>query len=169
MIVLAMCLAAAGGVLGCSGTTLLNPDFLSALGFGGAAANIPGDAPSLLVEVENRTDRVVETLVSWRDGDSNVHARSIRLTAGTRRGEALICPIEEVTLGDVSALSRTGAIVRLGNGTNQDAFIEVEPFGILLQDGVNYDCGDAVTFAVVNSGETASGYQIFAFIQRAPQ
>ena len=45
--------------------------------------------------------------------------------------------------------------------------IEVEPFGVLLRNGANYDCGDGVTFAVTNSGATLSGYQVFAFIERA--
>jgi hypothetical protein len=48
-----------------------------------------------------------------------------------------------------------------------DPYIDVEPFGIVLQEGLNYECGDAITFSVQRSTETLSGYQIFAYIRSA--
>jgi hypothetical protein len=72
-----------------------------------------------------------------------------------------------MTLGDVGNLDATGAIVRLGGGTADDPYIEVEPFGVLLQEGINYDCGDVITFTILPSSATLSGYQSFAFIRRS--
>jgi hypothetical protein len=166
--------AAIGGLLvcialvGCSDlNNLLNEEFLSALGANSRAANVPGDAPALLVALENRTARTVEMRLTWRDEDNRVHERLRTLPPGTDIAEAVICPVEELTLGDVGDLTQPGAFVRLGNGGSNDPFIEVEAFGFMLVEGANYNCGDAVTFAVQASSATLSGYQIFAFIRRA--
>ena len=95
-------------------------------------------------------------------------AASLPGSAPASTGRAVNCPVTEITLGDIADLSQTGALVRLGDGTPDDPFVEVEPFGILFKVGANYDCGDSVTFAVVPSAQTASGYQTIAFVQRAP-
>lgn len=146
---------------------IVNPDFISSLGGGDSAASIPGEAPALLVTVENRTRRTAEALLSYRDPNDQVKQATYNLIPGSNIATALVCPIDEVTLGDVSDLRKTGAIIRLGNGGSNDAFIEVEPFGVLLQDQANYNCGDSITFAIVESSATRSGYQVFAFIQRS--
>ncbi len=153
---------------GCAAvTSFLNPDFLTAAGLVDEAAGIPGEAPAILVEVENRTGRTVEVLLTWRDADGEVETLINTLAPGLKLGQALICPIDELTLGDISDLTATGAVVRLGTGAADDPVVEVEPFGVRLQDGANYNCGDVITFAVTTSGATRSGYQIFAFIRRA--
>ena len=108
----------------------------------------------------------MEFRLTWRDGDGQIHERTGILGVGDKYSEALICPIEEMTLGDVGNLNAIGAIVRLWSGTAFDAFIEVEPFGVLLQEEINYDCGDVITFTVLPSSVTLSGYQSFAFIRR---
>ena len=72
-----------------------------------------------------------------------------------------------MTLGDVSNLDAAGAIARLGGGGSADPFVEIEAFGVLLQQGINYDCGDSVTFTILPSSATLSGYQVFAFIRRS--
>lgn len=146
---------------------LFNPAFLQALGGGERVANLPGEAPAIVLEVENGTQRVIEFRLTWRDVESRIQERTRSLGLDEKFSEALICPVEETTLGDVSDLDATGAIVRLGTGTADDPFIEVEPFGVLLQEGINYDCGDSVTFTVLPSSATLSGYQIFAFIRRS--
>ena len=144
----------------------LNPTFFQSLGIGKVAADAPGEAPAIIIEVENGTERVMEFRLTWRDGDGQIHERTGILGVGDKYSEALICPIEEMTLGDVGNLNAIGAIVRLGSGTAFDAFIEVEPFGVLLQEEINYDCGDVITFTVLPSSVTLSGYQSFAFIRR---
>ena len=146
---------------------LFDPTFLQMLQIGERAANLPGEAPAIVLEVENGTDRVVEFRLTWRDAESTIQERTRSLGVGEKYSEALICPVEEMTLGDVSNLDDVGAIVRLGFGTASDPFIEVEPFGVLLQEGINYDCGDSVTFVVQPSGATLSGYRIFAQIRRS--
>jgi len=146
---------------------LFSPGFLQVLGVGERVANLPGEAPAIVLEVENGTDRVIEFRLTWRDGESRIQERTRSLGVDEKYAEALICPIEEMTLGDVSNLDDVGAIVRLGYGTANDPFIEVEPFGVLLQEGINYDCGDSVTFVVLPSNATLSGYQVFAQIRRS--
>ncbi len=145
----------------------LNPTLFQSLGADQGAATIPGEAPAVLLEMENGTSRVVEFRLSWRDNDGQIQERTEILRAGAKFSESLFCPVEEMTLGDVGNLNAVGAIVRLGNGTTDDPFVEVEPFGVLLQEGSNYDCGDGVTFKVLPSAATLSGYQSFAFILRS--
>lgn len=142
--------------------SLFSPTFLQAFGVSQQAASLPGEAPALLVTVENKTSRHVEFLFSWRDSNDEVQSRNGGVDAGQPNGTMLVCPIKEVTLGDIGNLGATGAIVLLGSGTAADAFIEVEPFARLLEEGVHYDCGDEVKFTIEPSTATLSGYQIFA-------
>jgi hypothetical protein len=150
-----------------------DPDFLSSLSLPGAAsqvANLPGDAPALLVAIENRTSLPVRAVLSFRTQNAGVESITYQVESGGRTAQALICPIEAITLGDVSDATAIGADVLLATGgaIAADApIIEVEPFGVIMQNGVNYDCGDAITFAVQTSSATRSGFQIFAYIRRA--
>lgn len=148
-------------------TEFVNPNFLSQIGLGETAATLPGEAPAVIVEVENRAGRIVDARVSWRTPEGTVDVRNLVVPVDSKISEALICPIDEMTLGDVSDPSESGAVVRLGAGTAADPIIFVEPFGVVLKDGVNYSCGDSITFTVMPSNQTLSGYQVFAFIRRA--
>lgn len=154
----------------CAGPTdLLNPSFVEALGITDqSVASLPDDAPAVLVAVENRTDRRVTVTLSYRGANDVTDSFTFRrMLAGSRLARALVCPVSEVTVGDVNNLDTAGAIVRLGDGGGNDPFIEVEPFGVLLKDDVNFNCGDAITFVIQSSTTTRSGYQIVAYIQRA--
>ena len=154
---------------GCSGglSSLLNPEFLSDIGISSRSASLPGAAPALLVRIENRTPRVVDAQLSWRVQSDTVNTLVFTVDPDGSVGEVLLCPVEELTLGDVGDLTALGAAVRLGDEGPNDPFVEVEPFGVLLKDGANYDCGDSITFAVMPSQQTLSGYRINAFIQRS--
>jgi hypothetical protein len=163
-----VCVASYLLLAGCvSPTEILNPELLQTFGVAGQVASLPGDAPALLVEVENKTHRPIEFLLTWRDPEGQIQREFGQLPPDGKTGRVLFCPVPELTLGDVGNLETTGAIVRLGTGGSNDPFIEVESFGVLLQEGVNYDCGDSVTFEVLPSQATLSGYQVFAFIRRA--
>lgn len=158
----------AGLAGGCSGlTSLLNPDFLAAAGYGQRAAGLPGEAPAIVIGVENRTDRVIEARLSWREADDRVNQSTYVVIERNKLANALVCSIPEMTIGDVSDREAIGAAVRLGAGGANDPFIEVEPFGRILQEGIDYECGDVVTFVVLYSAGTRSGYQIIAEIQHA--
>lgn len=156
------------GVAGCAAIPVLNPEFLAAIGLGQTAAALPDEAPALVVGVDNLTNNTIDARISYRERDGRVIQQFYVLGPGEKTADSLICPIPEVTLGDVGDLEAIGAIVRLGGGTPDDAFIEVEPFGVLLQDEANYNCGDQITFQIVPSGSTLSGFQVLAFVQRAP-
>lgn len=167
-LVLGLAAVLALGSQGCGSISgFLNPEFLTALGIGESVATLPGDAPAIVLGVENRTSRTIEAVVSYRVGVDSVSSFVAVVEPGEKTARAVVCPIDAITLGDVNDLSSIGARVRLGNGTPQDPVIEVEPFGVLLRNGANYNCGDGVTFAITNSAATLSGYQVFAFIQRA--
>lgn len=153
-------------------TDALSPTILNATGLGERVASLPGDALAIVVEVENGTDRVIEFRISWRDAQEEAHEQTGVLGAGEKYAEALFCPVKELTLGDISDLDAVGVVVRLGatgglQGGAGGPYLEVEPFGVLLQEGINYDCGDSVTFSVLPSQATLSGYQVFAFIRRS--
>ena len=153
---------------GCtSAVSLFNPDFVQALGLSSRAASLPGEAPSIVLGVRNETSRTVEFLLTWRNGDGDVFQSSPVVGTGQEVLLSEFCPITEITLGDVSNLSATGAVVRLGDGALDDAFIEVEPFGILLQSGIHYDCGDRIVFSVRTSAATLTGFRVFAEVQRS--
>jgi len=162
----------AGSVLavfavGCtSPAAFFNPEFLTSLGLGSSVASIPGDAPAILVEVENRTSKNIEATISWRGDASDIQERQIVIAAQDTYSELVFCPVNTITMGQLSDKQSIGAVIRLGNGGDADAKIDVEPFGRDLLSGTNYDCGDAVSFTVQGSSLTQSGYQIFAFIRR---
>lgn len=165
--------AAASTLVGCSvlgsgPLAALNPDFVQSLGGGTQVANVPGEAPVLLVELENATTQVVDMRLQYRDStDQGIITLIETLQPGDLSGVTLVCPVEELTLGELGNPEGVGAFVRLGSQTTNDPFVSVEPFGVELQDQVNFDCGDVVTFRVQPSASTASGYQVFAFIRRA--
>lgn len=155
-------------LFGCVGITdFFQPEFLEALQGTSHVASLPGDAPALLVEVENGTDRMITAMVSYRASDGNTDSFTTLIEPYEKTAQALICPVAEITLGELNNTSAIGAIVRLGAGGANDPYIEVEPFEAMLQAGINYDCGDAITFAVMPSNETLSGYRIYAYIRRA--
>jgi len=154
-----------------SPSEFLNPSFLSALGASSSVATLPGEAPGLLVSVENLTNRAVEMVVSYRDGDGDVNNYTTYLDSGDKSAQMLVCPISEITLGNVGDLTMAGVRVALvtdiGDATiNEVPYMDVEPFGRLLRDGVNYDCGDSIEFVVLSSGSSASGYQTVAYFRR---
>ena len=163
------CVVLGLSLFGCADVlNMFDPTFLEALGAQSRGASIPGDAPAVLVEVENRTGRNIEAQLSWRAGDSEVDFSIFgSMAPGEKQTQVLICPVDEITLGDVGDLDQTGAFVRLGDGGSNAPFLAVEPFGVLLKEGANYNCGDLVTFAIQPSSATRSGYQVFAFIRRA--
>ncbi len=153
---------------------LFNEEFLAAFGRGVDVANLPGDAPGLLVSVANVTNRWITVVISYRDGGDAVQNYTTTVGPGEKTGQMLICPVQELTMGDVSSLQAPGARVYLVDASVASAaelvnapYIDVEPFGTLLKDVVNYDCGDEVVFTVETSNLTRSGYQTYAYIRRA--
>lgn len=155
-------------------TGMLNPDLFSTLGLESQAATLPGvETPGLLVSVENRTGRWAAMTVSYRTSGDQTETFSTSLAPHDKSAQMLICPITEITVGDVSNLKQSGARVFLidtvtdPNDLATAPYIDVDAFGQPLREGVNYDCGDGVTFTVQASSGAQSGYQVFAYIRRA--
>jgi hypothetical protein len=161
---------AVGGALLLAGCTdlsaVLSQDLLDLLG-GGSVATLPGNAPAVLLAVENAAEYPAEVTVSYRTAANAVEQYTVTIDSGQRTAQALACPITEMTVGDLSDPAVSGVVVRLGAGTTVDPFVVVEPFGVIMKEGANFDCGDSVTFRVVRSSATLSGYRVFAFVQRA--
>ncbi|NLG44583.1 MAG: hypothetical protein GX547_15175 [Phycisphaerae bacterium] len=150
---------------GCSPADFLNEQFLASI-VGSSATTLPGNAPALLVAVENQTGRPAAVQVAYRDANNALRQYTAALEPGQRTAKALMCPVSEITVGDLSDPLVTGAWIEMANG---GAFIEVEPFGRVLKTPQNYDCGDGITFVLQPSGATRSGYQLFAYVQRASE
>ena len=174
-VALGICLAGCGTLLQ-SFYSIFNPDFLPELGLGTEAASLPGNAaPGLLVSVENRTGRFAEMTISYRTSGNQVQQYTTSVASHQKSGQMLICPIDEITVGDVSNPKLSGARVFLldtvtdPNALASAPFIDVDAFGQNLRAGSNYDCGDGVTFAIQDSAIAPSGFQIFAYIRRATQ
>jgi hypothetical protein len=165
----------AGLTMGClDASTFLNSNFMNSVLGAETVATVPGEAPGLLVSVENRTDRLASLTVSYRDSDSAVVTYTVELAPGNKSGQVLACPVSEITLGSVSDLSVSGAAVSLVSaGTVATVaggpFTDVEAFGVLLRQDVNYSCGDALQFVVRSSSVSRSGYETIAFFRRASQ
>ena len=86
----------------------------------------------------------------------------------------LVCPVEEITLGNVADLEQSGTVVYLTGQAASDAdpqdlpFILVDSFGVLLRAGLNYECGDGLAFSVIEApGQTSSGYRMQVEISHA--
>jgi hypothetical protein len=141
------------------------------LGVGDEVASLPNEAPGLLVSVENRTDRLAQMVVSYRDNLDAIDQFSVTLRPGDKSSQLLICPITEVTLGSVADLDRTGAVVALAPDLTGPIVnlpvLEVEPFGALLLEGVNYNCGDGLEFILRPSSTNRSGYETVALLRRS--
>jgi hypothetical protein len=156
-------------------TNVLNPDLLSSLGLGVQVASLPGDAPGLLVAVDNRTSRWAAMTVAYRMSADQAKSFTTNVAPRNKSAQMLICPVTEITVGDVSNTKQSGARVYLIENVTDTAqletapFIEVDVFGVLLVEGVNYDCGDGVTFAIQESSISQSGYQIYAYVRRSGQ
>jgi hypothetical protein len=148
---------------GCTPFDVINPNVLTALEGQSRVASLPGSAPALLVTVENNTQWFLQAVVSLRRQETGVESYSVLVLPGDKTSQALVCPVDELTLGDVADPEATGAVLWLGSGSiGADAMIEVDPFNYVLRVDVNYDCGDAIRL-VVQAGDTPSGYQIIAY------
>ncbi len=160
-------------VHGCGQVSVLNPDLFSSLGLSSQSASLPGDAPGLLVRVTNSTGRTSQIVVSYRDEDSSVQSYTVTVGPGDSTARMLVCPIEEITVGNVSDLEEVGAVVYLADGAvsaeqaDLVPFVEVDSFGLLLREEVNYDCGDAIEFTLRVATSAQSGYQVVAVVDRA--
>ncbi|MBN2447444.1 MAG: hypothetical protein JXO22_12000 [Phycisphaerae bacterium] len=152
-------------------TNLFNSEFLDAVNTSitgeSSVATLPGGAPAILLAVENSTSKNVLVEISYRTGTNEVETMTATIEPGQRSAQAVACPVTEITVGSLMDTTASGAAVLLGDGGEDDPRIIVEPFGVILQEGANYDCGDGITFTVVASSQTASGYRVFAFVERA--
>lgn len=158
--------ASAVTLAGCSEfSNILDPTFIDTLTGANQVAALPGNAPSILLTVENRTNKLAQVDVTYRTSDGVAQRLPITVSGGQQFAQAVACPVEEMTVGEITDLTVSGAFVNLGDGGDSDPFVAVEPFGVLLRDGITYECGDAVTFALVSSTATASGYRIVAFVE----
>lgn len=171
MLGLATAFAALSSTGSCvTASDVFNTDFLS--GLFGQNATLPGDAPGLLVAVENRTTRPAQVVVSYRDGDDAVANYTTFISPQDKNQQLLLCPITEVTVGSVGDLEMSGAIVSLvpdaTTALDQLPYIQVDPFGSILREEVNFNCGDEVLFVLDESTRTSSGYEVIAFIRRSP-
>ncbi len=166
-VVLIVAASVLSGHAGCTAETFLNSEFIDAIGGSKDIATLPGVAPVALLAVQNQTAEWAEIQVSYRTGQNEVEVFTATVEPGQRTAQAIACPIEEMTVGDLSDSSLSGVTMRLGNGGAGDPIVVVEPFGVIMKEGANYDCGDGITFAVTYSQETVSGYRVYAYVQRA--
>ena len=134
-------------------------------------SSLPEEAPGILVEVQNQTDLWIRVVVSYRGSSSTTENYTAFVAPRRKSGQMLSCPISEITLGDVQNLEATGARVFLADNVTDSStldsfpYIEVDAFGVLLQDEVDYECGDGILFTVQASSLAASGYQTFAYVR----
>jgi hypothetical protein len=167
---LVLAVTAVGIGVGCTNfavTDLLNPAFLDTLTGNTSQAALPGDAPTVLVSFDNRTSNPCAYTITYRTVNDAIETLDGEVGNGIEVAQAVPCPVFEITVGEITDLSESGVIVGLGGLSVNDPFIQVEPFGVLLREGVNFDCGDAVTFVLVETTATRTGYRVLAFVEQA--
>ena len=158
-------------------TEFVNSELLTALA-GQAVRTLPSEAPGLLVSVENRTEHLASVAISYRGSGQDVKSYTLTLEAQQHSAQLLVCPVTEITLGNVTNLAQSGAWVVLQDVQTVPLldqagapvgvpFIEVEPFAVLLRESVNYECGDELQFLVEPSGATRSGFGTEVLIRRS--
>ncbi len=156
--------------------SILNPDFLTTIlsSTTGGSSGLPGDAPGVVISVENLTARWARVVVSYRDADENARSFTATVGPGDKTAQMIVCPVREVTLGSVADLESPGAVVFLADSISADTdldtlpFIEVDPFGVLLREGINYSCGDGLAFDIRETpGQTSSGYRTRVTVSQA--
>lgn len=149
---------------------ILNDDFVEQITPGGGVATLPGGAPGVVVNVSNLTNLQAAVVISYRDGDGSVQVFTVTLQGGGESAQMLVCPVVEITAGSVSDLTAPSAVLALttvpitGDLTSVP-YLEVEGYGVLLREGINFECGDGITFVLTASATNASGYEIGAYIR----
>jgi hypothetical protein len=161
-----------GGVgLGC------NPSFVQSLGGAAALPTAPGQAPYILLRLTNAISvppsasasqpATVPTGVgyqlTWRYAGGQTGAWNIGspgLSPSEDIGMLVDCNMTIITLGNINDVTADGAWLIYGNNTTQP----LEPFGKILQNGVDFRCGDTLTFVTfldpTNSRNYAADYQV---------
>lgn len=174
---LALCLGAAltwGGVgFGC------NPGLIQSLGGAANLPTAPGTTnPYVLVRVVNAVSGATMPVppgsttlgapvgvgfsLDWRYAGGLTGGLGFGgdgLAPGEDIGELVNCNITVITMGDVNDLTAPGAWLRY-HGTLDPVEQPLAPFGKLLQNGVDFRCGDVITFVTYNDSSLTRGYAI---------
>ncbi len=170
-IMLALSLGAAltwGGVgAGC------NPNLVSSLGGTASLPTAPGANPYILVRFQNQIKGPpqnsgqtaasgVDFLATYRMTGAKysitgVMGDGLEYTADF--GELVPCNMTVITLGDVDDLTAPGAWVAY-HGTLDPVLQPLAPFGKLLQNGVDFRCGDVLTFITYLMPENSRSYGV---------
>jgi hypothetical protein len=173
---LALCMGAAltwGGLgFGC------NPAFVQSLGGAAYVPTAPGTNPYILVRVLNAVSGATMPVppgsttlgapvgigfaLDWRYAGGQPGGLGLPgagLAQNEDIGELVDCNMTVITMGDVNDLTAPGAWLRY-HGTLDFVQQPIVPFGKLLQNGVDFRCGDVITFVTYNDSSATRGYAI---------
>jgi hypothetical protein len=132
-------------VLGC------NPVFLNQISGGGFAPLAPGDTPYVLTHVINSSSYTIDVLLSLDVPALLGQPLTVSLTGiepGSERGDLEACPVNRIALGSITDQTETAISFTTDDGARVS--IPSSAFPFILESGVNYDCGDAVLFTIID-------------------
>ncbi len=151
-----------------------NPNLTQSLGGTANLPTAPGETPYVLLRMTNAITGPtigglptgapvgVNYLITWRyaGGTTDMWGTSGGGLAATEDLGVLIpCNVTVITMGDVDDLTADGAWLAYHGALDfvQEA---LQPFGKLLQNGVDFRCGDVLTFVTYNDSSNARGYSV---------
>jgi hypothetical protein len=168
-IMLALTLGAAltwgGAGLGC------NPNLVQSLGGESNVPTAPGQNPYILVRLVNAVSvpasvsgtipipSGVGYLATWRYAGGQRDVWGIGgggLAATEDYGRLVDCNMTVITLGDIDDLTVAGAWLIYGGNVTQP----LKPFGKLLQNGVDFRCGDVLTFVTYYDPSSSRNFAV---------
>jgi hypothetical protein len=86
------------------------------------------------------------------------------LVTGQDIGNLLPCNVTVITLGDVDDPTAPGAWVCF-NPVLDPVHQPLEPFGKVLQNGIDFRCGDTISFTSISDSSAKEGYSLTYSVQ----
>lgn len=175
---LGMSLAWSSLNLGC------NPNFIAALGGEASLPTAPGTNPYVLVRIVNLVEPpAVDPFggstapagylfyLDWRyAGGNNPYQTGPSMTwwyntvglspVGADYGQLVDCNITGLTMGNTSDLTQPGAFFDYNYGGTSSVLQPMAVFGKMLQNGVDFRCGDVITFVTYSLPEDSRSYGV---------
>jgi hypothetical protein len=163
---------ALGAVLSWGGTGLgCNPSLIQSLGGEANVPTAPGENPYILLRLINGIavppsvsgtipiPSGVGYLATWRYAGGQRDAWAIGgsgLAVTEDFGRLVNCNMTVITIGDIDDLTVTGTWLLYGGNVVQP----LKPFGKILQNGVDFRCGDVLTFITYYDPSSPRNYAV---------
>jgi hypothetical protein len=162
-IILTVCLGATLGWMSLSAGC--NPQLIGSLGGERHLPITPGATDYILIRFYNAASMPAGTGMEFNQqyriagGAMYGFGGVTGLVDGEDFGQLIPCNVTVVTLGDVDDPTVAGAYV-IYNPPLDPVRRAIKPLGKILQNGIDFRCGDTITFISVNDSTASEGYSL---------